>query len=471
MIRDPMVVGTVQSQMRGLWQAEIQARGFGLYGHIHPFDSTQLPLLSSMEFNDALHDGSQSFHTISWPAMFHEDPTLIQVAVKHALRTTRPSKRLTAKKWVQFLCPGPQTWFDLESSLAKIVEQLIFCAGDMMHGIGRATYTGCTAAEVAPDPTEEPGKALTSRAAKRLRQRERRKLCKKGFAVLSAQSGAGASPSTLEDHDGKPTLPLERCDDRKIDIELPATAGESEVHDDGASDASASTSVGCRSRCSGQGAPSTDSPRAVDSLSELSGEGRLVAAGCSGDFGEGAFNCKGGGSDGSWKRGAARAQADAAASRRRRAAQNRPWWDVSDEEDDAHSLDDPSPAWQDDARSTEDPSSSASLTSHRGRARSCPPGSFGRLTLDAISAKDALEEPEECRRDGASCAPSELEGLELPPLSRQSSLASGCETPVQLWPPTPEHSPRHGPTGVPCTPTVLSLPCWAPGRWEIAQGL
>uniref|UniRef100_A0A7S1M3A7 Uncharacterized protein n=1 Tax=Alexandrium catenella TaxID=2925 RepID=A0A7S1M3A7_ALECA len=341
-LRDTAIAGKLHAQLQALWWVQIQHNALGFVGQLHSFDPEQLPLLSAMDFTrldgEALAAAGSAPSKISWRPELHEDPASMEVAVKRALGSTGSRGALPPRQWKQLVHTAPQTWLDLEWSLAGLVEQVVMraAAADARHG--------------ARSVSEEASGAQASRAAKRLRQRERRKLCRMGL---------------LGDDKGAPM---------GLQPELGYYAGA--VRDDAASERSTSAGTG--------GAPSEperpDSARAADSSSEASGHGGCCNAS---DFAEGS--------------------AAASGDRRRSKAPSRYWCDASDDED-ALSV------------------TSACSLSLRGPHARCP------------------EDPE----------------------------ADDCATPAQLWPPTPEQSPHHGPLAPPSCPPLLSLPCLAPGLWQLA---
>jgi len=334
------------------------------------------------------------------------------------------------------LHPSPQSWLDLEQSVAKLLEQTVMQAIASLN-----TKNSCEGSEEASEAgLAEAGKVLTSRAAKRLRQRERRKLCKKG--IISPPLPAGAASPLGCGEPGKlggfqdaatwasvpvgPALLLPVCDKTKT------------RNDDGASEHSVSTATGGRSVSTGEVTcrrTSQDSPRAADSMSEASGQ----SGSRTDDIDEGLRR----------RRDCRKAVKD---EWRRCKAPSMPWWDVSDEED----------AVEDDLVSTGLTSSSLRRRGDDQRTP-CSAGSFESARLDDVSLKDALEEAAENRlfeRQGSCCT--ELSILEMPPPSRQ---VTDCATPTHLWPSTPELSPRQSPLEGDFPPP-LSL-FLAPGFWDV----
>lgn len=229
-IRDPAIVSALQSNVQSLWQMELQARGFGMCGTFQQFDHFQLPLLASMEFEGFSQDSGQSAScVILWPSALHEDPAWLLAAVEHGLGRRHPCKAAAPLPPSQ--CPRLlQSWSELELRLAQLVEQLVLRAAGPPSA--RARPSGVHVAVPAPAAA---GEGLTARAAKRLRQRERRKLCKRG--ILGAPAGAG-SEDEEEVAAGSFLGGL--------------LAKRESQEDDGASVRTASTTMGWRSQCSGQ---------------------------------------------------------------------------------------------------------------------------------------------------------------------------------------------------------------------------
>jgi len=445
-LQDAAVVGQLRVQMQALWQAEIQLRTLGLAGNVHPFDHTQLPLLSSMEFNEA---PEASIHRISWPSYLHEDPASLEVAVKQALGSAKLRKALQCRHWKQLLHPGPQTWLDLEQSLARLVEQIVMqfvVAWSVNH-----------VREGAEEPSEagvdDAGQVLTSRAAKRLRQRERRKLCRKGVISAPTPGGGatpvgGAAPLGVLGDTALWTVEAEgAASSQQRCIGADAAGVDEAKQDDGASERSVSTATGGgRSQAAGEkrsGPEWQGSLRKADSLSEVSGQ--------SGQHGDDLIE---GGSESSNSRRRGSRLMTAGAGWLCSKAPSRHWCDVSDGEDELE-----------DTVSTK----SASRASGDGRRTPCSAGSRGPTfdALDEISLKGAFEESAGNRyftRQASSS--SDLSGFDdVPPLSRQ---VTGCATPKFLWPSTPELTPRLGPLDAPCLPP-MALPCSAaPGIWQLA---
>lgn len=202
-IRDEGVIAQLHAHMRGLWEAEIQARELGISGMVSPFDQSKLPLLSSMEFDGTTSGGVQSFHSVKWPMEFFEDPRVLPDAVKSAIGTCgdKASRKVARDGWRQILKPSPRTWVEFERLLAKLVEQVLIEAvaeggapeGGAPEGgtreVGPAIEAGCGNKAAAPVQS-------AARAAKRARQRERRKLGRQGITCNDGE-GNGTTPAPI----------------------------------------------------------------------------------------------------------------------------------------------------------------------------------------------------------------------------------------------------------------------------------
>jgi len=213
-IRDAKLVGFVQTHMQTFWQLD-------LHTGCNTFDSVQYPLLSAMQFVDTSAETAKlPTHEISWPEMFHADPAWIPLLVDQTLgRHKNPRKSLPPGQWrFQLLRPQPQSWPDLERCLARLVEQLVLHASSEP-----STSTGAAQTSEVAAVGSAMAVPLTARAAKRLRQRERRKLCKRGIL---------GSPGTLRELS-------ETCDVSEEEKRIP-------LDEDVSSEASASTAVGSR---------------------------------------------------------------------------------------------------------------------------------------------------------------------------------------------------------------------------------
>jgi len=213
-IRDAKHVGFVQTHMKSLWQLDLDTG-------CNTFSSVQYPLLSAMQFVDTSAEIAKfPTHEISWPEMFHADPAWIRLLVDQTLgRNKHPRKLLPPGRWrFQLLRPQPQNWPDLERCLARLVEQLVLHASSEPSGSSRVAAQ--TSESAALGSAAVP---LTARAAKRLRQRERRKLCKRGILP---------TPGTISELS-------QTCDVSEEEKRRP-------LDEDVSSEASASTAVGSR---------------------------------------------------------------------------------------------------------------------------------------------------------------------------------------------------------------------------------
>jgi len=202
--------------MQMLWAAEIQARQFGCAGP-DPFEHAQLPLLATMQFDGFMHRGQKVFKLVKWPNEFHDDPMILANALRVSLQASHGKRRtapLVANRWHQLLVPAAQSWTAFEMQLAQLVEQLVLRA----HEVGPTETPKIDAESVlswsaqmlvpqaavqcsaptAPETAEAVEDAAPggSRAAKRARQRERRKLGKalaRGEDVDALAAAAGVT--------------------------------------------------------------------------------------------------------------------------------------------------------------------------------------------------------------------------------------------------------------------------------------
>jgi len=214
-IRDATLVGFVQTHMQSFWQRDV------LTG-CNTFDTVQYPLLSAIQFVDTSAETAKlPTHELSWPEKFHADPAWIPLVVDQTLgHKENPRKLLPSWQWpFQLLRPQPQSWPDLERCVARLVEQLV------LHASSDPSDSSRSAAQTSESAALGSAAAvpLTARAAKRLRQRERRKLCKRGMLP---------TPGT------RPEL-SETCDFSEEEKWRP-------LDEDVSSEASASTAVGSR---------------------------------------------------------------------------------------------------------------------------------------------------------------------------------------------------------------------------------
>lgn len=394
-----------------------------MYGMVHPFDCSQLPLLSSMEFDGDWQDGSQTFQCIRWPATFHEDPAMLSRAVRSSLGGASPSAAVPPAHWLRLLHPSPCTWLDLERCLAKLVEQVVLRANVGAASKGTPACEGRADDPASGEASPEEGKPLTARAAKRLRQRERRKLCRKGFLAAAADVQA-AVPAPAKGQGG---------------AEAGDAAGRHE--DDGASDVSVSTTAGGRSQSSGDVLSRHEAPEAGEVPAELAGAASTVTS-----LGGSSFALDGADSDGGWTATLALEQEDG-----QEAARLKP--------DAKEDLEQPLSSLLTDVIGQLE----AGFAQHGDRPRSDDHSGDGASGTGAGSADlytdfdlnlDGIDRPPS-RQVSCSSAFSERHSQ---PFQRQSSCRSTCPTPAQLWPDTPEASPWLGPAEAPCAP-------WPTAAW------
>lgn len=415
-LQDPAIISSLHMLMRGLWQSEIQVRNLGLSGSVHPFDQSQLPLLSSMEFSGTMRENEQGYLAIQWPSSFHTDPSKFPDAVRQSLGREGHSRVLPREQWPRLLQPMPQTWADLELCLAKLVEQLVLRAFPASSAKARAC-------EAAADSTAS--KANTARAAKRLRQRERRKLCKRGFAGHAL----GCEPQMLED----------------VDIEEAITADKDALPvdsvDDAASERSVSTTAGCRSLSSNE---VSDMSPTMETLSE-----RV-------DTGDHGLRHGGRGLRG-WGEMLSRHTADDDDGV---SAERGCGWE---EDEDARSTTLSSSSGR--SGTSADDGQTQCSTGWRGPSASCIKGEpLSPVCMDDVIAKleGSLEDldidrPIE-RQVSSSSVSSDLEPLHRHPQAK-ASATSACATPAHLWPSTPEPSPPQSPRMMP-----WYCPLWLPAE-------
>lgn len=171
-IHDEQIVKFLDVHMRSLLHAENEARLRGVKSPDQPFtfDHTQLPLLSTMQFDGERSEGSGSkdYKRVKWPKELSDDAAIIPACLRNALLAASPVRSVSPQLWLQLL-PPPDTWLDLERALARLVEQLVL-----------REYRQVEEVSGDEDGNEVP---VTGRAAKRARQRERRRV---GKAVARA---------------------------------------------------------------------------------------------------------------------------------------------------------------------------------------------------------------------------------------------------------------------------------------------
>lgn len=244
-IQDPECVRLIDLNMRMLWTTEIQARQFGVRGPTDPFDQAQLPLLATMQFDGSPGvDGEEVLKLVKWPQEFTSDPAIVVNAIRFACQSSDHSSRqrpgaMKSQRWNQIFIPPAKSWAGFELQLAQLVEQLVIQAreGGSPHNqsnrssrrpshssgaaLDPAATISCSAGSQAPETRQADGeltgdcggdgmvedpvweaeaeenvtsKAGGARAAKRLRQRERRKIGKalaRGEAVDDLAAAAG----------------------------------------------------------------------------------------------------------------------------------------------------------------------------------------------------------------------------------------------------------------------------------------
>lgn len=220
-LEDAELVQRIDMNMRMLWTAEIQAQQLGVKGPTDPFDHSQLPFLSFMQFDRSPEEGDRLFQVVKWPENFYSDADQVPNALRSSLEREpgkwRAPRLLKPSKWYQLLEPPATSWKIFEKQLAQLVEQSMLhadeelrkrrsasttqaavaltdaAAAEMLAGTEEATSsTAPRKREVASQiNTEGQEEALSSddedegsarpnaaRAAKRARARERRRLGK-----------------------------------------------------------------------------------------------------------------------------------------------------------------------------------------------------------------------------------------------------------------------------------------------------
>jgi len=209
-VRDPELLDALQSSMRAMLQAEVQTQGQD--------EALELLLTSAMEF-DTPPEGSTAPKAMMWPMRLHEDAASMMNAVSHTLGKDAPWKALPPQSWADIVNPLPSTWADFERILAQLVQQMILHELPTLPKMSWATMSSPVIAavrSVAPgspqieelelcagtDEEEDAdaevqgnaGLGSTARAAKRLRQRERRKM---GRRALAQGGEAADEPEAL----------------------------------------------------------------------------------------------------------------------------------------------------------------------------------------------------------------------------------------------------------------------------------
>lgn len=219
-LEDTKLVQRIDMNMRMLWTAEIQAQQLGVKGPTDPFDHSQLPFLSFMQFDRSPEEGDRLFKVVKWPENFYGDPDQVPNALRSSLEREagkwRAPRLLKPSNWYQLLEPPATSWTIFEKQLAQLVEQSMLHADEELRKRRSASTTQAAVAvadaaaaemlagtEEAASSTvprkreavsrsslegqeevlssdEEEGSARpnAARAAKRARARERRRLGK-----------------------------------------------------------------------------------------------------------------------------------------------------------------------------------------------------------------------------------------------------------------------------------------------------
>ncbi|CAK8996148.1 Hypothetical protein (Fragment) [Durusdinium trenchii] len=239
--------------MQMLWAAELQSRQFGVCGSSDPFDHAQLPLLATMQFDGFMHKGQKVFKSVKWPKEFHQDPMILANALRFSLQASHGKRRspaMQSSRWHQLLLPAAQSWAAFEIQLAQLVEQLVLRAQEvgpepLPRPVGPAGAPASPVEREVREPTEtrlwsswaaataptdeavphpgDPQEAVEeeaaapapgSRAAKRARQRERRKLGKalaRGEDVDDLAAAAGVTVPAARRGPGRLVLSARCC--------------------------------------------------------------------------------------------------------------------------------------------------------------------------------------------------------------------------------------------------------------------
>mmetsp|Transcript_73713 Transcript_73713/g.116733 ORF Transcript_73713/g.116733 Transcript_73713/m.116733 type:complete len:713 (+) Transcript_73713:78-2216(+) len=226
-IREPALVQLVEQHMRQLWTAEVQARQLGVQGAGNQFDNAALPLLSTMQFHAAVlppnGDMTVVHQIVRWPKELIDDAAIMPAMLRPSLEAVSLPRPAKVTHWEQLLHPQATTWAMLEIQMAQVLEQLIL--HHHAHSLEQrsvnaiASITGHSRSasssiprEKAPEPEEVEdddddrgveAPANNGRAAKRARQRERRKLFKAAARVngSSAEDSLLASALSGENHE------------------------------------------------------------------------------------------------------------------------------------------------------------------------------------------------------------------------------------------------------------------------------
>jgi hypothetical protein len=127
-VDDPDVVRGIDLNMRMLWTADMQGQRFKVKGAVDPFDSKRFPLLSSMRCGDtgSIHPGRDR---VKWPQDYYEDAMLLPSAIRAAQGVKLVASRtLSSHEWPQLLQPPAKSWLAFEHQLSLLVEQLVLHA-------------------------------------------------------------------------------------------------------------------------------------------------------------------------------------------------------------------------------------------------------------------------------------------------------------------------------------------------------
>lgn len=223
-VRDSEIAQLLEQRMRLLWAGELQARQFGMQDPESAFDQTQLPLVAAMQFHTFLspNSGSMVCQSVSWPQDFHRDATIVPAALRLKKEANGSPKRPLSRvpkveRLGHLLQPAATNWTEFERQITQLVEQLVLkafsedcikskesaknsiagfsCSGPS-NGQNRTANKLPQTEEVAEgleDDEELAGDAekgevvATGRAAKRARQRERRRM----FKAAAREGAAG----------------------------------------------------------------------------------------------------------------------------------------------------------------------------------------------------------------------------------------------------------------------------------------
>jgi len=220
-LEDPEIVCILDASLQMLWAADFQAQQFGMVGPSHPYDHSQLPFLSTMQFDIAAAKNGEVRKLVKWRSELHEDVSIVPAALRFSLRPD-PSMRYCVKpmnpaRWSQLLCPPPLCWADFERQLARLIEQKVLrtheselrSTGRGNSGRGRCQDAWAPADvplvdkdvpcedEVNQDGDISATTSLTGRAAKRARQRDRRKMFKAASRAAAHPEDFAVEPHAL----------------------------------------------------------------------------------------------------------------------------------------------------------------------------------------------------------------------------------------------------------------------------------